>query len=210
MNTLELREYKEGLKLTKIQQEVLVGTLLGDSHLSNYKTGVNYRLMVQHGLSQRAYTDWLYSVFQPWVLTPPKVKDQVVNGKLYKKNWFNTVSHIRLRFFAQQFYCCGQKTVPKLIHRWLTPLGLAVWFMDDGSIKSNHHRALIINTQCYSDPALHRLQKTFLGKFGVATLLRKQKEGKQIYILASSVQKFVDIIRPYIIPEMEYKLGKLR
>ena len=210
MNTLELREYKEGLKLTKIQQEVLVGTLLGDSHLSNHKTGVNFRLMIQHGLSQRAYTDWLYSVFQPWVLTPPKVKDQVVNGKLYKKYWFNTISHVRLRFFAQQFYCCGQQTVPKLIHRWLTPLGLAVWFMDDGSIKSNHHRALIINTQCYSDPDLHRLQKTLLGKFGIATSLRKQKEGKQIYILSSSVQEFVNIIRPYIIPEMEYKLGKLR
>src|SRR3990167_1139070 len=122
MNTLELKEYKKGLKLTKIQQEVLVGTLLGDSHLSNFKTGVNYKLMVQHGFSQKAYTDWLYSIFQPWVLTPPQPKDQAVNGKLYKKHWFNTVSHIQFRFFAGQFYRGGKKVVPKLIHRWLTPL----------------------------------------------------------------------------------------
>ena|SRR3989344_171549 len=212
MNTLKLREYKKGLKLTNVQQEVLVGTLLGDSHLEDYesKTGLNYKLMVQHGLSQKAYTDWLYAVFKDWVLTPPKAKDQIVNGKLYKKYWFNTVSHIAFRFFAQQFYGSGKKTVPKLIHRWLTPLGLAVWFMDDGSIKSKHHRALIINTQCYSDIDLHRLQKVLLDKYGIATKLRKQKEGKQIYILAISVQKFVEIIRPHIIPEMEYKLGKLR
>lgn len=210
MNTLQIREYKKGLKLTKIQREVLIGTLLGDSHLEDYRTGLNYRLMVQHGFSQKAYTDWLYTVFNEWVLTAPKVKDQVVNGKLYQKYWFNTVSHIAFRFFAKQFYHNGKKTVPRLIHRWLTPLGLAVWFMDDGSIKSNHHRALILNTQCYTDPDLHRLQKVLADKYAIATTLRKQREGKQIYLLASSVQKFVDIIRPHIIPEMEYKLGKLR
>lgn len=210
MNTLKLRELKKGLKLTIIQREVLVGTLLGDSHLSNYKTGANYKLMIQHGLSQQAYTDWLYTVYKDWVLTPPKVKDQIVNGKLYRKYWFNTISHVAFQFFAKQFYHQGKKTVPKLVHKWLTPLGLAVWFMDDGSIKSNHHRALIINTQCYSDADLHLLQRVLKDKYEISTKLRKQKEGKQIYLLAVSVQQFVNIIRPYIVPEMEYKLGKLR
>ncbi|TAN33641.1 hypothetical protein EPN28_02450 [Patescibacteria group bacterium] len=210
MNTLKLREYKKGLKLTKVQREILVGTLLGDSHLSNHNSGVAYRLMVQHGLSQKAYVDWIYDKFKDWVITPPKIKDQTVNGKLYKKYWFNTVSHPALRFYAAQFYRGREKTVPKLIHRWLTPLGLAVWFMDDGSIKSNHHRALILNTQCYSDICLRRLRRVLSNKYKIATKLRKQKEGKQIYLLASSVQEFVNIIRPYIIPKMEYKLGKLR
>ncbi len=209
MNTLELREYKKGLKLTKQQKEVLVGTLLGDSHLSTYNR-VNYNVMVQHGYSQKEYTDWLYEIFKEWVRTPPQIKYQKINGKLYQKYWFNTLSHAAFRFFAQQFYCNGKKIVPQLIHRWLTPLGLAVWFMDDGSIKSKHHRALIINTQCYSDRDLHRLQKVLLDKYRVATKLRTQKEGKQLYILAVSVHTFVNIIRPYIIPEMEYKLGKLR
>ena len=210
MNTLEIREYKKGLKLTNVQREVLVGTLLGDSHLSNYNTKENFKLMVQHGLSQKAYTDWLYSIFKNWVLTPPKVKDQIVNGKLYKKYWFNTLSHGAFRFYAQQFYDGKRKTVPRLIYKWLTPLGIAIWFMDDGSIKSNQHRALILNTQCYTDSDLHRLQKVLLDKYKIATTLRKQKEGKQIYLLATSVQEFVNIIRPYILPEMEYKLGKLR
>ena len=66
---------------------------------------------------------------------------------------------------------------------------LAVWFMDDGSIKSKHHRALILNTQCYTDTDLHRLQKVIIGKYKITTKLRKQKEGKQIYFLASTVQE---------------------
>ena len=110
MNTIELREFKKGLKLTNIQQEILVGTLLGDSHLSNYKTAANYKLMVEHGLSQKAYTDWLYNVYKNWVLNPPKVKDQIVNGKLYKKYRFNTISHVAFRFYAANFI----RTVKKL------------------------------------------------------------------------------------------------
>ncbi len=211
MNRNELIAYKTGLKLTPIQREIIVGKLLGDAHLANNSpTGLKYKLMIQHSLNQKAYVDWLYGYFKDWVLTPPKEKDQIVNGKLYKKYWFNTLSHIAFRFYALQFYQNGKKVVPKLINHWLTPLGLAVWFMDDGSIKSKHHRALILNTQCYNDADLKRLQDVLKLKFGIQTKLRNQKEGKQIYILSETVDQFVKIIRPFILPEMEYKLNKLR
>lgn len=209
MNNLEIRAYKQGLKLGLIQREILVGTLLGDGHLNTHN-GRDYNLMIQHGLSQKEYVQWKYIQFKDWVRTPPKIKNQVVRGKLYHKVWFNTLSHSALRFYGQQFYHNGKKVVPRLIHKWLTPLALAVWFMDDGSIKSKFHRALILNTQCYSEHDLKTLQHTLLTKFGVKTKLRNQKEGKQIYLLAETVATFVEIIRPYIIPEMMYKLGKLR
>lgn len=210
MNRKELEAYKSKLKLTPVQREIIVGKLLGDAHLSNYPTGPRYKLMIQHSLNQKAYVDWLYKQFKDWVLTPPKEKDQVVRGKLYKKYWFNTFKHIAFKFYAQQFYRNGKKVVPGLIHHWLTPLGLAVWFMDDGSIKSNQHKALILNTQCYVDADLKRLQDVLFNKFGIQTKLRKQKEGKQIYILSETVEKFVSLIRPFVLPDMEYKLGRLR
>lgn len=209
MNNKEIKEYKKGLSLTEIQREVLVGTLLGDAHLHSHN-GRDYALMIQHGLSQAAYADWKYHYFQEWVRTPPKIKDQMVRGKLYQKVWFNTLSHSAFRFYAQQFYRDGKKVVPKLIRKWLTPLGLAAWFMDDGSVKSNHHRALILNTQCYSGSDLKRLQQVLLKKFGVTTKLRRQREGQQIYLLAETVAKLVDVIRPFIIPEMMYKIKNVR
>lgn len=208
MNSNELKEYKKDLKLNSIQRQIIVGTLLGDTHLASYN-GLNYSLMFQHGLSQKSYIEWKYSYFKDWVLTPPKVKDQIVNGKLYKKVWFNTVSHVALRFYGRLFYHHGKKVIPPIISKLLTPLGLAVWFMDDGSIKSKEHRALILNTQCYSDKDLRLLQKMLLRKFGIKTKLRKQKEGQQIYILSETVARFIEVIKPYIIPQMEYKLGKL-
>jgi len=210
MNKINMKAYKAGLKFTPIQREIIVGKLLGDAHLCIRKTGLQYNLMIEHSFNQKAYVDWLYNYFKDWVITPPKEKFQMVKGKVYKKYRFDTFTHVAFRFYAQQFYQNGKKVVPKLINHWLTPLGLAVWFMDDGSIKSKHHRALILNTQCYKDADLKRLQDVLLYKFGIKTNLRKQKEGKQIYILSETVEKFVKIIRPFILPEMEYKLNKLR
>jgi hypothetical protein len=45
-----------------------------------------------------------------------------------------------------------------------------------------------------------------LHKFQIATTLRKQREGKQIYIPSVSVDRFIRLIEPFIIPSMEYKI----
>ena len=209
MNTKKIKEYKNGLRLSNIQREILVGTIIGDGHLNTWN-GREYKLMIQHALSQKDYVDWKYQHLRDWVRTPPKIKDQIVKGKLYHKVWFNTLSHSAFRFYGQQFYPHGKKVVPRLIAKWLTPLGVAVWFMDYGSIKSKDHRALILNTQSYSNLDLSRLQTVLLDKFGVKTKLRRQKEGQQIYLLAETVATFVSLIKPFIIPTMMYKLGKLR
>lgn len=194
-------------KLTRVQRSIIVGTLLGDGHLETQTKGKTYRLRIEHSISQKAYVDWMYKELENLVGTPPRVKLQSSYGREIQKYEFSTLSSASLRFFGQSFYRNGSKKVPKIIKKILTPLALAVWFMDDGSIKSNYHRALILNTQCFSESDLKKLQQAFEEKFGIATVLRKQKEGKQIYILSQSVEKFIETISPNLIPSMRYKLG---
>ncbi len=213
MRLKEIELYKNKLKLSDYQKEILVGLLLGDGHLETQNDGRTYRLKIEHTYWQKDYADWLYKIFQEWVLTSPQEKHQTVSGVVYRKYWFSTVSHGAFRFYAQQFYENRRKILPKLIKKWLSPLAMAVWFMDDGSIKSNRHRALILNTQSFSKPELVRLIKMFKEKYGVDMKLRKQsRKSIEIYQLittSETVEKFVEIIRPYILPSMMYKLGKL-
>lgn len=209
MHSNQIENYKKRLKLTKRQREIIIGKLLGDGHLETLDNGRTYRLKIEHSLSQKEYVDWLYQEFKEWVRTPPQIKFQKVNGKIFKKYWFNTLSHGSFRFYAQQFYRDKRKCVPKLIHRWLTPLALAVWFMDDGSIKSKHHKARIINTQSYTKTEVQRLINVLKTKYGIECKLRKQKEGYQILILAESAKRFVEIIKPYLHPSMDYKIKGL-
>ncbi len=205
--------YKKTLKLTPRQREILVGTLLGDGHLETKDLGMTYRLKIEHSLKQQEYVDWLYDEFREWVHTSPQMRERYVHLRsvsgMYKKYWFNTLSSGALRFYAQQFYRTRKKVVPRLINKMLTPLALAVWYMDDGSIKSNAHSTVLFNTHGFGDADLRRLQEALLKKFGLKTSLRKQPEGIQIYLISETIPIFRSLIQDYIHPSLRYKLPKV-
>ena len=209
MRSNEIESYKKTLTLSDHQREVLIGTILGDGHLETQNQGRTYRLKIEHIAWQKEYTDWLYEIFKEWVLTPPQEKIQIIEKLPRKKYWFSTISHGAFRFYAQQFYKEKRKILPKLMSKWLSPLVMAVWFMDDGSIKSKHHRALILNTQCFTKEENLKLIEMIQKKFGIEMSLRPQRNLYQLYIGSGSVQKFVDLIQPYVLPSMRYKLGML-
>lgn len=204
-----IKDYKKKLKLNKRQREIIIGKLLGDGHLETKDQERTFRLKIEHSIKQKDYVDWLYREFKDWTRTAPQRKIQSIKGRKYYKYWFNTLSSGSFRFYAQQFYRDRNKIVPKLIYRWLTPLSLAVWFMDDGSIKSKYHKARIINTQGFSKRDVQRLIDALENKFDIRCKLRKQKEGYQIMILAESADKFARIIKKHIHTSMSYKIKGL-
>jgi recombination protein RecA len=200
----------KNFKLTDEQKEILFGTLLGDSHLETRNQGRTYRLKIEHSFRQKEYVDWLYRKFEGWTLTAPVARSRTITfrgqTKTYEGVGFSTLSCGRLRFFAQQFYRQGKKVVPKTIHRWLTPLTLAVWYMDDGSIKSKQHQTVFLNMQGFAESDIKRLQTALENKYGIKTMIRRQKDGLQIYFLSETVEIFLKLIEPFVIPSMRYKL----
>ena len=194
-----LEAYKETLKLTRVQRETLVGLLLGDAHLETQNRGRTYRLKIEQSDKHAAYVQHLYTLFEAWVLTPPQQKS---TGKW----WFQTISHGAFRYYAQQFYRDGRKVVPAQIHRLLKPRSLAYWFMDDGSTKDRRSRAVVLHTQGFAQAEVARLAQTLTEKFALETYLRRQSEGHQVVIRGASLERFLELVEPYLIPEMRYKL----
>lgn len=207
MNTKEIRELKKTLKLNDVQKSILVGTLLGDGHLETQDGGKTYRLKIEHQLAQRDYLEWIYDQFQEWV--PGGIRKRTKkNG--YEYVLFDTYSHGAFRFYAQQFYPSHKKVIPKLISKLLDPLALAIWFMDDGSWKSDRHNTFIIHTLGYSRKDLELAQKVLKNKFGLETSLHAQK-GKylRLYVKSESANQFKKLIHPYTaqMPSMQDKMG---
>jgi hypothetical protein len=208
MRTNEIELYKKQLKLTAVQRQVLVGLLLGDGHLESVTAGKTYRLKTEYSEKQKDYLLWLWRIFREWVRTPPSTQTRKLpSGATIRTIEFTTYSHGALRFYAQQFYKNGKKIIPKIIGKQLTPLGLAVWFMDDGSWKSNLHRTFIIHADGYAKKDLLIIQKVFREKFGIDVTLHKQYKHWRVYVKTESAQKFKQLIEPYIISSMRYKLG---
>ena len=195
------------LKITSRQKQIIIGKILGDGCLET-ANGITYRLKIEHGIKQKDYVFWIYKELENLAASEPKFKlHKSSTRKDYEKYWFNTSYTTSLKFYGQQFYPQGRKVVPKLIHRWLTPLVFAVWFMDDGSVKSKECKGRIINTQSFDTISLKRLQLAIEANFKIRTTLRKQKDGTQIYIPASEYDKLQRVIGKYIIPSLSYKLG---
>ena len=202
--------------LTSIQHEVLVGNLLGDGGIY-YRNQNSRRHAFQFGQGSRAheeYVDHVYRIFEGWVRRPPHTRTRnfvLKTGELGTSREFVTISHPIFDWYAQAFYRNGKKGLPLQIEDWITPRTVAYWYMDDGSIKSKDSKGLIFNTQGFTKEEVEKLASLLESKLGLAAWPRSQgQEGWQIYVSGKSFARFMEVVAPYIIPSMMYKVPPLR
>jgi len=202
MHSRRIEERKSKLTLSEVQREILVGLLLGDAQLETQNGGRTYRLKLEYSAKHRLYADHLYACFQEWILTPPQVKLDATHNNV----WFQTMSHEAFRFYAHQFTITGRKCVPKLIHRFLTARSVAYWFMDDGSVKSRESKGVLFNTHGFVKNDVERLIDALRSCFELEAAVRRQKDKLQIYISGKSYERFREIVDPYVVASMRYKI----
>lgn len=209
MRSIQLERYKQSLFLTEFQKEVLIGTILGDGCLALMPNGKSARLMIEQSISHRYYVDWLYGIFHNWTNTKPRLVKRTVWGKTYSKCLFQTLSHPKLLEYYQMFYRKKRKVIPLNIYELLTPLAFAVWFMDDGSKKSNECNGRLICTHSFALKEIKSLVEVLETKFQLNCKPRYQQDGYEIYISAKSANQFYNLLNPYVCDSMKYKLPVL-
>ncbi len=182
-------------KLNRQQKEFLVGTLLGDGCL--LKTTRGYCLRIHQGIKQKDYVEWKYNVMKDLVNTPPKL--------CQRGYYFRTVSNLIFDEYRQIFYEETKKKVPENIRNLLTPLGLAVWIMDDGSRDKGCIR---ISTHNFDYSHHLKLQKILKAKFGIKSNIQRAKDKFWLWVKSESTPNLLKLIQPYFIPSMLYKLPR--
>ena len=193
--------------LIKRQKEILIGTLLGDGCLE--KNGKNVRLRIDHGLNQKDYLDWKYKEFKNLATNKPRMIKGMLHQetkKFYRRWHFSTFSFFELNDYWYKFYFQKRKRIPYNILELLkSSLSLAVWFMDDG-YKRNDCNALRISTDCFNIKEQRLLQECLKKNFKIRTNIHKKGKFWNIYIPSQEAKKFCRIIKPHILPSMEYKI----
>lgn len=194
---------REFVILTKRQEEILLGKLLGDGFLE--QNGENVRLKIDHGAHQKDYVFWLYEEFKSIASQPYQLLFQDKrNGKTYEHWRFATYSLPILNPWRQLFYQ-KRKIISQQIVELLTPLSLAVWYMDDG-FRRTDCKGLYLCTSAYSMKEQRLLQTCLEKKFNIQTSLHFAAKNVRIYVASSQVDKFCNIVRPFILPSFLYKL----
>ena len=105
---------------------------------------------------------------------------------------------------------CKKHVKPCLVQNFLTPLGLAYWFMDDGGRSSYNRdyirRGLVLNTQGFTRGDVELLCQGLQKKFGLQCWTKPNKNGYVLVISAKSYGVFMNLCGDSIIPSMRHKL----
>jgi hypothetical protein len=189
---------------------VIYGNLLGDGYAE--KRSNSTRLTLHLGHPNREYIAWLKNFyFERGYCSNNKLKFKKQinkNNKIYFSTKINTYSFISFNFIYEQFYKVINnnkiKVIPKNII--LTPLTLAIWFMDDGSYQKP---GLKISTDSFLKKDLIFLQNLLLKKYNLNTTLQKRKLNWTLYFPKVEAIKFAKIIKPYLHFSMLYKIKNL-
>ena len=185
---------------------------MGDGNLSpnrRDRNGVRFRL--GHGAAQHVYLDWKTD------LLGNIGHSTRVNDKAAKFVDFTPLPELgelqRAVYFGD-----GKKVFSEEYLKALTPLALAVWYMDDGSftLRSKGVQArtaggsgrIEICVEAMSEGTRTRVRDYLRDTHGLDVRLRLAGAmGKAVLVFSTAATaKFQELVAPYTAPSMEYKL----
>ena len=194
----------------KIILDIIFGSLLGDGHLEKRSGGSGSRLSLYQEASHIEYIHYLHNLLSNLGYCNPKILEIKTRlgkgGKLRKIARFQTWTYTSFNWIYDMWYINNIKQVPQNIGDYLTPLGLAIWIMDDGG-KTSSGLKLATNGFKYEDCLL--LINVLNNNFNLKSSVISAGVPNQfcIYIWKESMDHLRDIISPYIIKEMQYKIS---
>jgi hypothetical protein len=210
--------------VTSIQKEFILGSLLGDSSVT--RKNLNYRMAINHGWKQEEYIkhkkEILGDLSQSNIIkTFSKghnhkiwIKGQFVDKFIKDYHGFILSSKVHPYFteLREKLYPNDKKTISKWWLDQITERSLAYWVMDDGGANhSDNSYTMQISTYCYTYDE-HLLLKDFLkSKFDIDINLQTVKNrgyGYTIRLNTENSKKLRDLIKPFIIPSMMYKVDR--
>jgi hypothetical protein len=185
----------------------VIGTILGDGCLE--RNGRNTRLKIDHSWDQEAFVRWKFRELQELDPSEPRlvVREDPRTRQIHRNLRFSTRTTPLLNSYHSFFYPEeGMKLIPPhILDTLISPLSLAVWYMDDGGRRSDC-RSGYLNTNAYTPDDVEILKSCLDVRFGISTRTHFAAGKPRIYIPSGQFAGFCELVRPHVIPEMAYKL----
>lgn len=206
---------------------ILIGMLLGDggafcnkSKTGNGKLIGNARIQITHSSKQYEYLYHKESLLKEMgfrvtihgnTFKDKRFPDRTYANQIIQTNRHESITRLQRRFYGQD----RTKHVTKSLLNRLTDHGLAIWFMDDGSLRyikkmeKKYITGLRLHTEGYLEQEQDLIINWFLIKHGIDCKKYYTKKHWCLYFSKDSAKKLVTIIKPYLIDTMLYKFEGL-
>jgi recombination protein RecA len=197
-------------RLSSFQWEALLGSLMGDGALSPTRSGHGARFRWGHSAIQADYSDWKASLFA----NVGTSRSTNAKGAV-----FHDLTPLpELAELRQAVYVGDEKVLSEDYLKALTPLSLALWYMDDGGFtlrtegkqrrtEGGSGRSEIC-VQAMSPGTRVRLVGYLADTWGIRAklALRGARQMAVLTFTAAETAKLHALVAPYVHPSMAYKL----
>jgi recombination protein RecA len=202
----------EPQRLSEQQMQVVLGSLMGDGNLSSNRRGRSgTRFRLGHGAKQAAYLDWKVSLLGNIDCS------RTVNAKGAVFADFTPLPELA-ELHDVVYFGDGKKHLTWDYLKALTPLALAIWYMDDGSLtvrsKGLQERTqggpgrIELCVEAMSAGSRERLVQYLRDTHGLDIRLRLAGAAQKAVLVFSTAatERFQKLVAPYVHPSMDYKL----
>ena len=185
---------------------IILGTILGDGSLKVSKKYCNANLQFRHSETQKEYFFWKVSELSE-IQGDNGVSLQKADG--YSKNRKYRFYSKRLPSLTEMYELTHKRNKLCIRRKWLnqlTPLSLAVWWFDDGSLISNTRKGVFC-TDGFDKKSVETLSQYMRTVWRVRTIVapvKRERDGRReqywrLWIRSSEeLKKFFRIIIPHI------------
>ena len=184
-----------------IIQQILLGCMLGDGG------AINHRFYYAHSLKQEILVDFIIKI----------LGSDISKKEYYVTGYGSDAVRIRTKqspVFYKIEELCKKDNKKRVNENWLkklTPISLAFWYMDDGSLSHNdfqRDRALF-HTEGFCLEEQELLQKILYDKFNLKSSILRYRKYYYLALDTNSSEQLFGLIHPYILEDLQYKLPKL-
>ena len=113
------------------------------------------------------------------------------------------------------------KKVTRKMLNLLSPLGIAIWYMDDGCLDQRFYRNKLggigvawrrakFSTNSFTLKEHYIMQRYFQVVHGMKASICKSGKGYCLHLNRQSTEKLIELIRPYVHESMLYKIDLTR
>ena len=202
-------------KFNKESRNLIIGMLLGDGTISN-----NYVFKLSHGYKQKEYLEWKINLLNENGIKNNGLKEYVstCGYNLGSIVYYSQMSVIPfMKVLRRVIYKPIKNYANRKILNRLNPLGLAIWYMDDGHInirktEDKIHGFYIKIATCLYKEQNQVIIDYFKEVWDISFYqFKERRSGKNTYSLCCGTQegiKFIELIKPYVesCPSMIYKI----
>jgi recombination protein RecA len=194
-------------RLSEFQWEVIRGSLMGDGAVGKRvrrsplaHPGGRFRM--GHGAKQAPYLEWKCSLLANIPMSRTTREDGAVFADL--------TPMVGLAELREEVYVGNKKEFSWDYLKKLTPLSLAIWFMDDGHLdvrnEATQSARIAICVQAMTPQTRLRLVEYLRDTWELDVRLTEVRSKSIVVFSKLAAEEFQSIICPYVHPSMEYKL----